>query len=51
MGRRDLMASLDNHFGEVSYFAVSYQDAVEVAERGDVVDDDPAAPLLWLFAA
>ncbi|WP_158846658.1 TRAFAC clade GTPase domain-containing protein [Saccharothrix deserti] len=49
VGQRALLTSLDNHFGTVSCFAVSYQDAVEVAEHDAVVNDDPAAPLLWLL--
>ncbi|MBB5807948.1 hypothetical protein F4560_007716 [Saccharothrix ecbatanensis] len=49
VGQRDLLSSLDNRFGSVSCFAVSYQDAVEVTEHAAVVNDDPAAPLLWLL--
>jgi hypothetical protein len=49
VGQRELITSLDNHFATVSCFAVSYQDAIEVAERGTAVNDDPAAPLRWLL--
>ena len=53
--RRDLVSSLDNNFATVAYFAVSYQDAVEVSPHdlpggaSAVTNDDPAAPLLWLL--
>ncbi|KOV90041.1 hypothetical protein [Nocardia sp. NRRL S-836] len=49
VGQRDLVASLDNHFSAVSYFVVSYQDARTVAPHGQVVNDDPAAPVMWLL--
>lgn len=49
VGQRDLLSSLDNHFGAVSCFAVSYQDAVEVTPHGATVNDDPATPLRWLL--
>jgi hypothetical protein len=52
-GQPDLLSSMDNQFTTVSYFVVSYQDAREVGTRasgdGAVVNDDPAAPLLWLL--
>ncbi|KAA2261295.1 hypothetical protein F0L68_17740 [Solihabitans fulvus] len=54
-GRSDLVSSLDNHFASVSYFVVSYQDAKAVSARsspstlGQVSNDDPAAPLVWLL--
>ena len=47
--QRSLVTSLDNHFTTVSYFAVSYQDAVEVSEHENTLNDDPALPLLWLL--
>ncbi|GAA3888619.1 hypothetical protein GCM10022243_61880 [Saccharothrix violaceirubra] len=49
VGQGDLTSSLDNNFTTVSYFAVSYEDAVTVAEHESVVNDDPAVPLLWLL--
>lgn len=53
MGQRDLLTSIDNHFATVAYFVVSYQDARDVATHdsaaGGVVNDDPAAPVLWLL--
>lgn len=52
-GQPDLLSSMDNQFTSVSYFVVSYQDAREVSPhesaQGDVTNDDPAAPLLWLL--
>lgn len=52
-GQRDLLSSMDNQFTTVSFFVVSYADAREVVTResanGAVVNDDPAAPLLWLL--
>jgi hypothetical protein len=52
-GQRDLLTSIDNQFATVAYFVVSYQDARDVTAHdstaGDVVNDDPAAPLLWLL--
>lgn len=53
MGQRDLLSSMDNQFTTVTYFVVSYQDAREVTGHqsgaGDVVNDDPATPVLWLL--
>ncbi len=54
MGQRDLLTSIDNHFATVAYFVVSYQDARDVTTHdpstgGGVVNDDPAAPVLWLL--
>ncbi|MEU5696708.1 hypothetical protein [Actinosynnema sp. NPDC020468] len=49
VGQRDVVSALDNSFGAVSCFAVSYQDAVSVGGAGAVVNDDPAAPVLWLL--
>jgi hypothetical protein len=53
MGQRDLLSSMDNQFTTVAYFVVSYLDAREVSGHpsaaGDVVNDDPAAPVLWLL--
>jgi hypothetical protein len=53
MGQRDLLSSMDNQFTTVAYFVVSYQDARDVTEHesatGDVVNDDPAAPVMWLL--
>jgi double-GTPase-like protein len=53
MGQRDLLSSMDNQFATVGYFVVSYQDARDVmghrSAAGDVVNDDPANPLLWLL--
>ena len=53
MGQRDLLSSMDNQFTTVSYFVVSFQDAKDVTRHesaaGAVVNDDPAAPVLWLL--
>lgn len=53
MGQRDLLSSMDNQFATVAYFVVTYQDARDVARRdsaaGAVINDDPAAPVLWLL--
>jgi Double-GTPase 2 len=53
MGQRDLLSSMDNQFTTVAYFVVSYLDAREVSGHpsagSDVVNDDPAAPVLWLL--
>ncbi|HYQ68942.1 TRAFAC clade GTPase domain-containing protein [Actinophytocola sp.] len=53
MGQHDLLSSIDNHFTTVGYFVVSYQDARNVtghqSAAGDVVNDDPGSPLLWLL--
>jgi hypothetical protein len=51
---RDLVASLENGFFAVSYFAVSYRDALDVEQMPQsdgtaVTNDDPAAPVLWLL--
>jgi hypothetical protein len=52
-GQRDLLTSIDNQFATVACFVVSYQDARDVTTHasaaGGVVNDDPAAPLLWLL--
>ncbi|MGK3206609.1 TRAFAC clade GTPase domain-containing protein [Amycolatopsis sp. MEPSY49] len=52
-GQRDLLASIDNQFATVAYFVVSYEDAREVTSHdspaGGVLNDDPAAPVLWLI--
>ncbi|TDV57468.1 TRAFAC clade GTPase domain-containing protein [Actinophytocola oryzae] len=50
MGQRDLLSSMDNQFATVAYFVVSYQDARDLGSTaGEVVNDDPAAPVLWLL--
>jgi hypothetical protein len=53
MGQHDLLSSMDNQFTTVAYFVVSYQDARDVtgheSAAGDVRNDDPAAPVLWLL--
>lgn len=53
MGQHDLLSSMDNQFATVAYFVVSYQDARDVtghdSAAGAVLNDDPAAPLLWLL--
>lgn len=52
---RHLVTSLENSFAAVSFFAVSYRDAEKLVPHGDangaapVLNDDPAAPLLWLL--
>lgn len=51
---RDLVTTLENRFVAVSYFAVSYQDALDIermpqSNGATVTNDDPAAPVLWLL--
>jgi hypothetical protein len=53
MGQHDLLSSMDNQFTTVAYFVVSYQDARDVtgheSANGDIVNDDPAAAVMWLL--
>ncbi|HEX4704014.1 MAG TPA: hypothetical protein VH352_17940 [Pseudonocardiaceae bacterium] len=41
----DVTNSLDRHFPKVGYFTVTYHDAT----APPVINDDPAAPILWLL--
>ncbi|MGW5055001.1 TRAFAC clade GTPase domain-containing protein [Actinokineospora sp. NPDC004072] len=52
-GRIDLVNSVERHFTEARYFAVTYLDADEVHEHPTlttpIVHDDPASPIRWLL--